>query len=391
MRLKNYSTALAGVLVLLSSFLHDFKEFFILSNSALTYDEQKKRNLLQQRKPRVFEKIQHFEEKIIAGESIAIIQFQYDYRCNFRCQHCSIKRFQGHKKARSFSLADIRELSRQADELGLANFVITGGEPLVFPDLEEIIEAIDPTKFYLVADSNGWFLDHAKAKWLRERGLDKIQLSLDSLNAEEHDAFRNAPGSHQRALRAIDASLDAGLNLILSTVVTHQRIYSQEFIEFLEFAKSKGVGTFVTYAKPVGCWEGNYEVMVTAADMEYMRGLEEKYDVFTHLTPSYGMDLGCIAVKRMISITQYGDVMPCPYIHVSIGNFFQEPLKEIIQRGLRIKAFGCYEPTCLIGEDLPFIQKYIEPTYGKPLPVPYQEVFKDDDFQECPAQLYKPL
>lgn len=362
-----------------------------MPESVLTANEQQKRDLLKQRKPHVFEKIQHFSEKIAAGESIAIIQFQYDYRCNFHCQHCSIKRFQGQERQRSFTHKDIRELSRQADELGLANFVITGGEPLVFPDLEQVIEAIDPSKFYLVSDTNGWFLDYGKAKWLSELGLDKIQLSLDSLDAEEHDSFRNAPGSHQRAIRAIDASLDAGLNLILSTVVTHQRIYSQEFVEFLEFAKSKGVGTFVTYAKPVGCWEGNYEVMVNAEDMEYMRLLEKKYDVFTHLTPSYGMDLGCIAVKRMISITQYGDVMPCPYIHVSLGNFFEEPLKDIIERGLRIKAFGCYEPTCLIGENLPFIRKFIEPTYGKSLPVPYREIFKDEDFQDRPCQLYKPL
>jgi len=50
--------------------------------------------------------------------------------------------------------------------------------------------------------------------------------------------------------------------------------------------------------------------------------------------------MGCIGVKGMISITQYGDVQPCPYIHVSIGNVFDEPLSNIIQRGLNIKWFG---------------------------------------------------
>jgi MoaA/NifB/PqqE/SkfB family radical SAM enzyme len=290
-----------------------------------------------------------------------------------------VKRFQGKKEGRSFTIEDVKELSRQADEMGLAHIVITGGEPLVFKDFDEIVKAIDPQKFYITSDTNGWLLDEEKAKHLKSIGVDKIQLSLDSLDAKEHDEFRHQPGSHARALKAIDAAKAAGLNIILSTVVTKQRVRSQEFIDYLEFAKSKGVGVFVTYAKPVGAWEGNFDCLVDKDDMDYMRELEKKYEVFTHLTPGYGLDLGCIAVKRMVSITQYGDVMPCPYIHVSLGNFFEEPLKDIIQKGLNIKFFGKKVDTCLVAESRKFINDYIVPTYDKPLPVPYQEIFKDKD------------
>ena len=341
--------------------------------------EQGRRNYLKEYKPRVFEKVSAFADKIARNESIAIIQFQYNYVCNFKCQHCSIKNFQNQKGRRTFTLDDVRELSRQADELGLANMVITGGEPLVFKDFDQLVEAIDPQKFYITSDTNGWFLDAERAKHLKSIGVDKIQLSLDSLNAAEHDEFRNAPGSHARALRAIDAALDAGLNIILSTVVTHQRVRSDEFIEYLEFAKSKGVGTFVTYAKPVGAWEGNFDALVNRDDMKYVEELGKKYNVFTHLTPSYGLDLGCIAVKRMISLTQYGDVMPCPYMQTSIGNFFEEPLKDIIERGMNIKWFGKHINTCLIAESRPFIDKYLVPTYGKPLPVKWNEIYGPDD------------
>ncbi|MFA4858980.1 MAG: SPASM domain-containing protein, partial [Candidatus Margulisiibacteriota bacterium] len=175
-------------------------------------------------------------------------------------------------------------------------------------------------------------------------------------------------------------------------VVTKQRIRSQEFIEFLEFLNGKGVPVFVTYAKPVGEWEGNYAVLINRDDMDYLRGLEKKYMVFTHLTPSYGMELGCIAVKRMVSITKYGDVMPCPYIHVSLGNFFEEPLKDIIDRGLNIKFFGKFCDTCFIAEDREFIEKYeAKRIYGKPLPVPWDEVFTKEDFiDRSERQLYRP-
>lgn len=347
----------------------------------LKVSEIEKRSSLKKEKPYVYEKIMKFDEKVKRGESIAILQFQYDYSCNFACKHCSIKRFQGKKKGKYFTPSNVKELSRQADEMGLAHLVITGGEPLVFPDFDEIVEAVDPQKFYITSDTNGWFLDAERAKHLKSIGVDKIQLSLDSLSAKEHDEFRRKKGSHKRALSAIDAALDAGLNIIIQTTVWKQRVRSQEFIDFVEFLNGKGVGVFVTYAKPVGSWEGNFDVLINRDDMDYMRELEKKYNVFTHLTPSYGLNLGCIAVKRMVSITKYGDVMPCPYIHVSLGNLFEEPLKDIIARGLKIKYFGKYADTCFIAEDRKFINDYVvTKIYGKPLPVPYYEVFTNNDF-----------
>lgn len=346
----------------------------------LKQSEIERRNKLKEEKPYVWEKIQKFDEKIKRGESIAIIQFQYDYTCNFRCQHCSVKRFQGKKEGRKMTISDVKDLFRQADELGLARVTITGGEPLVFKDLDELVAAIDPQKFYINCDSNGWLLDEKKAKHLKSIGVDRMQISLDSLDAAEHDDFRRTKGAHEHVLKAVEATKKAGLGLFIQTVVTKQRLHSEEFINFLKFFNDQGIGVFVSYAKPVGSWEGCYEGLVDKKDMKFMEGLEKKYKVFTHLTPAYGLDMGCIAIKGMFSVTQYGDVLPCPYIHVSIGNIFDEPLKDIIKRGLGIKYFGEYVDTCSIAEDRHFIEKYIAGrTYGKPLPVPWNEVFTDED------------
>lgn len=360
------------------------------SEEQLKTAEEEKRNRLKREKPYAYEKIMRYDEKVKKGESIAILQFQYDYTCNFKCQHCSVKRFQGKKEGRFFTPDDVKELSRQADEMGLAHIVITGGEPLIFPEFDDIVQAIDPQKFYITSDTNGWLLDRKEAKHLKSIGVDKIQLSLDSLSPTEHDEFRRKDKSHARAMRAIDAAQEAGLNIIIQTVVSKERVRSQEFIDFLEFLNAKEVDVFVTYAKPVGSWEGNFDVLIDRADMDHMRELEKKHNVFTHLTPGYGLDLGCIAVKRMVSITKYGDVMPCPYVHVSLGNFFEEPLKDIIDRGLKIKHFGKYVDTCLVAEDRDFINKYITKTYGRPLPVPYLDVFEDGDFIEK-SDFYKAL
>lgn len=350
----------------------------ICEQNNLSEVEIQKRDMLRRTKPRVYEKVMKYAEKINKGESIAILQFQYDYRCNFRCQHCCTSKME--KKKRHFLIEDVIELSRQADEMGLAHVTITGGEPLLFPDLDELVKAIDPCKFYIAIDSNGWLLDTKKAKHLKSIGIEKVHLSLDSIYAADHDDFRRKYGSHERVLGAINAARGAGLSVLLNTVVTKQRVHSQEFIDFLEFTKNLGVGVVMMLAKPAGSWENNLDVILNTDDLAFLRELEKHYNAFTHLVPAYGLDLGCIAVKRMVSITRYGDVMPCPWIHISLGNFFEEPLKIILERGMNIKFFGKRMETCLGSIDGEFLRNYICKMSGKPFPVPYNEVFTEEDF-----------
>ena len=82
--------------------------------------EASNRDYLKHNKPIVHAKVLKFAEKARKGESIAIIQFQYNYACNLACEHCSVKRFQGKQGGRTFTMQDVRELARQAHELGLA-------------------------------------------------------------------------------------------------------------------------------------------------------------------------------------------------------------------------------------------------------------------------------
>jgi len=351
-----------------------------IQQEQLKSDEIAKRNSLKQSKPYVYEKIVKFDEKIKRGESIAIIHLQYDYICNFACEHCSIKRLQGKKTARKITINDVRDLARQADESGLARFVITGGEPLMFKDLDALVEAIDPQKFYINCDTNGWFLDDEKAKHLKSIGIDRIQLSLDSLCAEEHDAFRNKKGSYERAIKAIDSVKKAGLDIYILTVVTKQRLHSEEFIQFIEYLNNKGIAVYANFAKPVGAWEGNFEGLIDKDDLEYMKELEKKYNIFTHLTPAYGIDMGCPAGRNIITISQSGNVFPCQYFQCSLGNIFEETLKDVINRCMKLKVFK--KKTCLLAEDREFINKYlVNGVYGKNLPVFYKDLFTDEDFE----------
>lgn len=348
--------------------------------SELTEKEKQKRESLKLHKPIVYDKVQKFKALTEAGKSTAIIQLQYNYACNFVCEHCSIKSIQDQGRAakrRTLTPSDVKILADQAHEMGLARFEINGGEPFVNKDYDELVRAIGPERFYMNSVTNGWFLDASLARHLKEIGIDRIQVGLDSLSPEEHDEFRRKPGAHTRAMNAIWASQDAGLDVFATTVVTRQRLYSQEFKEFIEYFNSRGVPVFMTFAKPVGAWEGKFDMLVTKEDLSYAQSLEAKHNIFSHLTGGYDNPGGCLAFRGLIAVTAYGDVLPCQYIFVSMGNIFEEPLKDIIGRGLKLQQFKT--ETCPIAEDRDFIDKYIvNRVYGKELPVPCDHVFTEE-------------
>lgn len=343
--------------------------------------ENERRAKLKAEKPLVYEKIIHYDEKFKNGESIALIDFCFDYKCNMHCQHCSNLSFQ--KKDREMTIKDLENIAAQADELGLAQFNISGGEPLTFDNLDEIIMALNPEKFHLAISTNGLLLTEEKAKHLRELGVDKIRVSLDSFDENKYNENRNQKnnGAYNKALEALFIAQKAGFQTGINTVISHQNCQTCETEQLAKFANDHGLNLDVFVARAIGAWEGKEEVLITPEDNQYLMELRNKYPMVHRDTfPTYGQNRGCGTVRNVLHITKYGDVLPCVFIHISIGNIFEEPLKDIIERGLRIKWFHNYQPVCLSGENRYFIKKYMSKFYGKPLPISYKEAFTEDDF-----------
>lgn len=357
--------------------------------AGLTAEEMAKRHGLATRKPYVAGKLAKILDMEERGEISPIIRLEKSYLCNFQCTHCSAEYYMDRHlekvikvvdDRRKMDLQDVRRLSSEADELGLARFVITGGEPLVMRDFDAVVEAIDPEKHYIITDTNGWFLDEKRASHLKSIGVEKVQLSLDSFVPEDHDNFRNKKGSYKRVMRAVDASLEAGLNLILSTVLVKGRAGTKEFEDMCKFASDRGIGLYISYAKPTGSCSDHPEFVIDKEDADIVRQLEKTYKIFTHMTPSYGSFKGCITTKGIITVTSTMEVTPCPYIDMSLGNLRQTPLKDVLARGMRNPWMGPYRPDCIIGEDPKFIKLHMEKTKrAKLLPLPWGQGFSDQD------------
>ena len=90
--------------------------------------------------------------------------------------------------------------------------------------------------------------------------------------------------------------------------------------------------------------------------------------------------LGCTTVNR-VYITPIGDVLVCPYVHIKIGNIFEQSLKEIIDYGFSIKYFNDHSNLCLAGEDKSFIKNFMTKS-GQTIfkPAIAKEIFSKDDF-----------
>lgn len=341
--------------------------------------EQQKRAKLKAEKPAVYEKVLRIAERYDRGIPTPIIDIAYHYACNLKCNHCSAARFQA--KENRLNPEVLKRFSDECDAYGLCQFNLSGGEPLILKDLDRVMQALQPDKFHLSMSTNGYFLDRDMAKRLKDNGLDKVKISLDNFDEAEHDANRNSPGAYRKSLAAMRFAQEAGISVVVQTVVTHQNCRSGQLEEMAKFAQMNGYSLDVMVARAIGAWEGRHDILVDEADSAYMWELHQRYPVLHRDTfPSYGMDKGCGCVDATLHLTQYGDILPCVFIHIGIGNIFEESLADIIRRGKSIRHFACYSKLCLSGEDRNFIEKYMTKFYGKPLPLDWREAFTEEDF-----------
>ena len=355
------------------------------SQPTLQAIEQAKREKLKREKPLVFEKIMRIKERHEQGIATPIIDIAYSYICNLSCEHCTAwrGRWTRPKGERILTPADLRRMSDEAHALGLAQFCISGGEPTVFKDLDQVIEALQPDKFHLTMSTHGHFLTKEKARHYKSLGLDKVKISLDDFDPKMHDLNRHSAGAYDKALQAMENADEAGLSVVVQTCVTHQNCQTGQMEEMAQFATQKGYSVDILAARPTGSWEGRYDVLITPEDEAYLFDLHQKYPVLHRdVWPAYGMDKGSGAVHSTLHITQYGDIMPCVYIHIAIGNIFTGSLAEAIRLGQQIRHFKEYSRLCLSSEDRDFITNYMAKAYGQRLPIHWSEAFGPEDFVE---------
>ena len=146
-------------------------------------------------------------------------------RCNFRCPYCMPREIFGPgyaflKDPQVMTLAEMTEIARAFRALGVEKIRLTGGEPLLRPDLPEFIRILK-TEIGIpevALTTNGWLLENQAAA-LRQAGLDRLNVSVDSLDEATAGVMNGLGFSPKRVLRAIDAASAQGLPIKINCVV----------------------------------------------------------------------------------------------------------------------------------------------------------------------------
>jgi len=339
--------------------------------------ENSRRGNLRKEKPLVYDKIIRLQDMERRGLPTSRIDIGYNYACNLKCDHCMAMHFD--PKERSLNLDDLRSIAEQADALGWCQFNISGGEPLIFKDFDDILEALMPERFHIGISTNGYYLTTERARHLKAKGLDKVMVSLDSYDEKLHDQQRAKSGAYGKAISAMWNAHAAGLDVVIQHVVSHQNCRTENTVNLAKFAQENGFSLDIVLAKAIGQWEGRHEVLIDTKDSQFLVDLNKQYPAARrNVFASYGHKPGCGALKGCFHISQFGDVFPCVFMHFTIGNIFDEPLKTIVDRGMQIKHFATFAPNCLTGENKNWVKKYMSRFYNKPLPVDYREIFLEE-------------
>jgi len=262
-------------------------------------------------------------------------------KCNFSCRHC-YSRTDPSEELDGKTLTACIEKIVAAKVLSI-NF--GGGEPLLRKDLLEIAAFAHSKGLRVSMNSNGYLIDRNKAKDLKTAGFSKVGISLDSHLSEVHDGFRGISGSYQRAVSALAYLKDAGIKTSISTVIC--KINHTAINELISFARQQGVQqlNFHNFKCSGLGYSNKDELDLSAAEwkefyVQAMKAKKEVRDVEISLddpiiaslgekTDTSSLVKGSVCGKLSLNIKSNGDITPCGFIPIVIGNIVTDDLKEV--------------------------------------------------------------
>lgn len=264
--------------------------------------------------------------------------------CNLRCIHCHVA---GSKPAKDELTTD--EARRFIDDLaGVDEFrmlVYTGGEPLMRPDLLELLHHSKKAGLTNVIATNGTLITEDVAFKLREAGVVGAAVSLDSSQSAIHQYIRRNDDAFNLAMQGIQALKKAGI--LLQINVTAMAYNFSGLDELIELADSEGAGIMLMYQLvPVGRGNAIEEAALDINGNEkLLKFLARKQkNVSTIIEPVAGPQYwpylmerggksngiwlklarqvfhGCAAGRGFVYIKANGDVWPCPFVEINAGN-----------------------------------------------------------------------
>lgn len=185
------------------------------------------------------------------GRTVNYVRLSVTDRCDFRCVYCMAEEMTFLPRQQVLTLEEIARVARTFVSLGTEKIRLTGGEPLVRKDILELVKEIGTYGLRDFAMTTNGSQLPTMAESLRKAGLKRLNISLDSLDAEKFSRITRT-GKLSRVLEGIDAAKDAGFEGIKLNTVVMKGGNDQEVPELIEFARNKKVDITFIEEMPLG-------------------------------------------------------------------------------------------------------------------------------------------
>ncbi len=173
------------------------------------------------------------------GRKVTGLRISITNRCNLSCMYCHREGADGCTSGptgQEMKPELICEIVRIAAKFGVQKVKFSGGEPLFRNDFEDILSCLPPLK-EVSATTNGILLEK-RAKSLKAAGLDRVNISLDTLVPEKYEEITGAPpGSLEKVFRGINSAVETGLTPVKLNMVLLKGINDNEIDSMLEFVR----------------------------------------------------------------------------------------------------------------------------------------------------------
>lgn len=295
-----------------------------------------------------------------------LIAWEVTRSCNLACRHC---RAEAHPEPYEGELttAEAKALIDTFPEVGDPIVIFTGGDPMMRPDVYELVAHARGLGLTCAFAPNGTLITPENAARLREAGVSRCSISIDGADAASHDAFRGVPGAFEASLRGIEYLKAVGLPFQINTTVTRGNLAS--FKRIFELCERLGAAAWhIFLLVPMGRAAGLADEVITAEEYEdvlhwlyefrkgtsmhlkatcaphYYRIMRQRaHEEGTAVTPeTFGMDAmtrGCLGGTGFCFISHVGQVQPCGYLELDCGNVRETPFPKIWRESRYFREF----------------------------------------------------
>ena len=287
---------------------------------------------------------------------LRMVAWELTRNCNLACVHCRASSERGPYKG-ELTTEECFRVMDQIASFSKPVIILTGGEPLLRPDIFDLARYGSNKDFRMVMATNGTLITEEIAKEMKASRIQRISISLDGPNAETHDAFRKVKGAFEDSLRGIDLAKKEGLEFQINTTITRANFHL--IADILRLAVDLGaVAHHIFLLVPTGRGKELKNQEISALDYEktlhwfyeqrdrvplqlkatcaphYYRILrqeskKEKKKINAKKSGLDAMTRGCLGGISFCFISHIGQVQPCGYLEVSCGNVRETPFQEI--------------------------------------------------------------